>query len=177
MREVLADVEAAKVKTRASWPRCGYSGYLLPEDIEGSDYILALEVDGRPSVSGSKGRLFVNTRKDGEGPGMTIAVAMFGAWSIAAPVTAPAERTARTSRRGVIREEGMMKAGCSALSAVRGYTICPDFRMCARSESRSWGDPSAALRIGDIGGLLIALLSRHDEVASAISDDDQPRQY
>ena len=70
LREVLADVEAAKVKTRFV-ASDGYSGYLLPEDIEGSDYSLALEVDGRPLGLGQQGPLWlVNTRKDGEGPGI-----------------------------------------------------------------------------------------------------------
>ena len=69
LREVLAAIEAAKVKTRFV-ASDGYSGYLLPEDIDGSDYILALEVDGRPLGLGQQGPLWlVNTRKDGERPG------------------------------------------------------------------------------------------------------------
>ena len=69
LREVLGFMEAAKVKIRFV-ASDGYSGYLLPEDIDGSDYILALEADGKPLGLGQQGPLWlINTRKDGEGPG------------------------------------------------------------------------------------------------------------
>ena len=45
----------------------GYRGYLLPEDIKASDYILALEADGEPLGIGQQGPLWLmNTRKEGE---------------------------------------------------------------------------------------------------------------
>jgi len=66
LRDVLVAVEAAKVKTRFV-ATDGYSGYLLPEDIDGSDYILALEADGKPLGLNGQGPLWLmNTRKDGE---------------------------------------------------------------------------------------------------------------
>ena len=66
LREVLGFIEAAKVKTRFV-ATDGYSGYLLPEDIDASDYILALEVDGKPLGLNGQGPLWLmNTRKTGE---------------------------------------------------------------------------------------------------------------
>jgi len=39
----------------------------LPEDIDGSDYILALEADGKPLGLNGQGPLWLmNTRKEGE---------------------------------------------------------------------------------------------------------------
>lgn len=69
LHEVLRAVEAAMVKTRFVASN-GYSGYLLPEDIKASDYILALEVDGKPLGLGQQGPLWLmNTRKEGESAG------------------------------------------------------------------------------------------------------------
>lgn len=66
LREVLGFIEAAKVKTRFV-AADGYDAYLLPEDIDGSDYILALEVDGKPLGLGQQGPLWlINTRKEGQ---------------------------------------------------------------------------------------------------------------
>ena len=66
LQDLLVSIEAAKVKTRFV-ASDGYSGYLLPEDIDGSDYILALEADGKPLGLNSQGPLWLmNTRKDGE---------------------------------------------------------------------------------------------------------------
>lgn len=66
LQDVLVAIEAAKVKTRFV-ASDGYSGYLLPEDIDGSDYILALEADGKPLGLNSQGPLWLmNTRKEGE---------------------------------------------------------------------------------------------------------------
>lgn len=66
LHEVLGFIEAAKVKTTFV-AADGYRGYLLPEDIDGSDYILALEADGKPLGVGQQGPLWLmNTRKDGE---------------------------------------------------------------------------------------------------------------
>lgn len=68
LREVLGFIEAAKTKTTFV-AADGYSGYLLPEDIDGSDYILALEADGEPLGFGQQGPLWLlNTRKDGAVP-------------------------------------------------------------------------------------------------------------
>jgi hypothetical protein len=69
LREVLGFIEAAKVKTTFVAVD-GYSGYLLPEDIDGSDYILALEADGVPLGLGQQGPLWlINTRPEGFAPG------------------------------------------------------------------------------------------------------------
>ena len=66
LREVLHLIEAAMVKTTFV-ASDGYSGYLLPQDIKASDYILALEVDGKPLGLGQQGPLWLmNTRKEGE---------------------------------------------------------------------------------------------------------------
>ena len=69
LREVLGFIEAAKVKTRFV-ASDGYSGYLLPEDIDASDYILALEADGKPLGLNGQGPLWLmSTRKPGESVG------------------------------------------------------------------------------------------------------------
>lgn len=68
LSEVLGFIEAAKVKTTFVAVD-GYSGYLLPEDIDGSDYILALEADGVPLGIGQQGPLWLlNTREEGSAP-------------------------------------------------------------------------------------------------------------
>ena len=65
LREVLGFIEAARVKTRFV-ASDGYSGYLLPEDIAASDYILALEADGKPLGLNGQGPLWLmNTRPEG----------------------------------------------------------------------------------------------------------------
>lgn len=69
LSEVLGFIEAAKVKTTFV-AADGYTGYLLPEDIDGSDYILALEADGVPLGLGQQGPLWLlNTRAEGFAPG------------------------------------------------------------------------------------------------------------
>jgi hypothetical protein len=69
LSEVLGLMEAAKVKTTFVAVD-GYTGYLLPEDIDGSDYILALEADGAPLGIGQQGPLWLlNTRAEGFKPG------------------------------------------------------------------------------------------------------------
>jgi len=69
LSEVLGFIEAAKVKTTFV-AADGYTGYLLPEDIDGSDYILALEADGVPLGLGQQGPLWLlNTRAEGFTPG------------------------------------------------------------------------------------------------------------
>lgn len=68
LREVLGFIEAAKVKTTFV-AADGYTGYLLPEDIDRSDYILALEADGVPLGIGDQGPLWLlNTRAEGSAP-------------------------------------------------------------------------------------------------------------
>ncbi|MEZ5827464.1 MAG: hypothetical protein R3D30_11370 [Hyphomicrobiales bacterium] len=65
LREVLGYLEAAKVKTTFV-AADGYSGYLMPEDIDGSDYILALSADGEPLGFGQQGPIWLlNTRPEG----------------------------------------------------------------------------------------------------------------
>ena len=66
LKDLMVFIEAAKVKTRFI-ASDGYSGYLLPEDIDASDYILALEADGKPLGLDGQGPLWLmNTRKAGE---------------------------------------------------------------------------------------------------------------
>jgi len=69
LREVLGRIEAAKMKiTFAAID--GYIGYLMPEDVDGSDWILALEADGVPLGIGQQGPIFlINTRAPGQKPG------------------------------------------------------------------------------------------------------------
>lgn len=68
LSEVLGFIEAARVKTTFV-AADGYKGYLLPEDILGSDYILALEADGVPLGLGQQGPLWLlNTRDEGSAP-------------------------------------------------------------------------------------------------------------
>jgi hypothetical protein len=62
LREILGHVEAAKVKVSFTAVD-GYTGWLSPEDIDSSDWIVALEADGQPLGIGQQGPLFlINTR-------------------------------------------------------------------------------------------------------------------
>ena len=66
LREILGRIEAAKLKITFV-ALDGFSGWLMPEDIDGSDWILALEADGRPLGIGQQGPLWlINTRPPGE---------------------------------------------------------------------------------------------------------------
>lgn len=68
LTEVLAAVGAASAKVRFVAVN-NYEGYLEPEDIEGSDWILALEADGAPLGLGQQGPIWlINTRAPGETP-------------------------------------------------------------------------------------------------------------
>jgi hypothetical protein len=69
LREVLGRTEAAKLKITVIAIN-GYSGWLMPEDVDRSDWILALEADGVPLGIGQQGPLWlINTRAEGEKPG------------------------------------------------------------------------------------------------------------
>ena len=69
LREVLGHIEAAKLKVTVVAIN-GFSGWLSPEDIDRSDWILALEADGVPLGIGQQGPLWlVHTRAEGEKPG------------------------------------------------------------------------------------------------------------
>ena len=62
LREVLGFIEAAKVKVTVVALN-GYEGYLTPEDIDRSDWVLALEADGVPLGLGQQGPIWLlNTR-------------------------------------------------------------------------------------------------------------------
>ncbi|MCJ7526767.1 MAG: hypothetical protein MUO37_01435 [Methyloceanibacter sp.] len=62
LREVLGYLEAAQVRTTFVALN-GYTGWLDPDDIKASDWILALEVDGKPLGVGQQGPLWMlNTR-------------------------------------------------------------------------------------------------------------------
>jgi len=66
LREVLGFIEAAQVKTTFV-AADGYAGYLMPEDIRRSDWILALSADGKPLGIGQQGPIWlINTRAKGE---------------------------------------------------------------------------------------------------------------
>ena len=69
LREVLGHIEAAKMKITVVAVN-GFSGWLMPEDVDQSDWILALEADGVPLGIGQQGPLWlINTRAEGEKPG------------------------------------------------------------------------------------------------------------
>ena len=69
LREVLGHIEAAKLKITVVAIN-GFSGWLSPEDIDRSDWILAIEADGVPLGIGQQGPLWlINTRAEGEKPG------------------------------------------------------------------------------------------------------------
>jgi len=69
LREVLGRIEAAKTKITFVAIN-GFSGWLQPEDVDGSDWILALEVDGVPLGIGQQGPLWlINTRAEGQKAG------------------------------------------------------------------------------------------------------------
>jgi hypothetical protein len=69
LREVLGHIEAAKMKITVVAVD-GYSGWVSPEDVDRSDWILALEADGVPLGIGQQGPLWlINTRAEGEKPG------------------------------------------------------------------------------------------------------------
>jgi hypothetical protein len=66
LRELLQFLETAKVKI-SFVAVDGYTGYLEPEDIDHSDWILALEADGVPLGIGQQGPIWlINTRAAGE---------------------------------------------------------------------------------------------------------------
>ena len=66
LRDLLISIEAAKVKTSLV-AADGYTGYLMPEDMDGSDWILALSADGEPLGIGQQGPIWlINTRGEGE---------------------------------------------------------------------------------------------------------------
>lgn len=66
LRDLLISIEAAKVKTTFV-AADGYTGYLLPEDIDGSDWILALTADGKLLGIGQQGPVWlIDTRAEGE---------------------------------------------------------------------------------------------------------------
>jgi hypothetical protein len=68
LREVLGFIEAAQVKT-SFVAADGYTGYLMPEDIRSSDWILALSADGVPLGLGQQGPIWLlNTRAEGAAP-------------------------------------------------------------------------------------------------------------
>jgi hypothetical protein len=58
LREVLGFVEAAKLKVTFVALN-GFAGWLNPEDIDGSDWILALSVDGVPLGIGQQGPIWL----------------------------------------------------------------------------------------------------------------------
>jgi hypothetical protein len=69
LREVLGHIEAAKMKITVVAVN-GFSGWLMPEDVDRSDWILALEADGVPLGIGQQGPLWlINTRAEGWKPG------------------------------------------------------------------------------------------------------------
>jgi hypothetical protein len=69
LREVLGRIEAAKMKI-SFVAVDGFTGWLSPEDIDRSDWIIALEADGVPLGIGQQGPLWlINTRAEGEKPG------------------------------------------------------------------------------------------------------------
>lgn len=66
LTELLGFLEAAKLKVTVLAVN-GYEGWLAPEDIDGSDWILALEADGVPLGLGQQGPIWMlNTRADSE---------------------------------------------------------------------------------------------------------------
>jgi hypothetical protein len=60
----------ARHKTKISFVAVnGFTGWLRPEDVDGSDWIIALEVDGTPLGIGQQGPLWlINTRTAGQKP-------------------------------------------------------------------------------------------------------------
>ena len=71
LSEVLGYLEAAQVRT-TFMAVDGYSGWLDPEDIQQSDWILALSADGKPLGLGQQGPLWlINTRAPGFKPADT----------------------------------------------------------------------------------------------------------
>jgi len=68
LRDVLGRVQAAKMKITVLAVD-GYSGWLMPEDVDSSDWILALEADGVPLGIGQQGPIWlINTRAQGQKP-------------------------------------------------------------------------------------------------------------
>jgi hypothetical protein len=68
LRGVLGRVQAAKMKITLL-AIDGYSGWLMPEDVDSSDWILALEADGVPLGIGQQGPIWlINTRGEGQKP-------------------------------------------------------------------------------------------------------------
>ncbi len=64
LSEVLGYLEAAQVRSTFVALN-GYTGWLEPDDIETSDWILALSADGEPLGLGQQGRLAAQDRAAG----------------------------------------------------------------------------------------------------------------
>jgi hypothetical protein len=68
LKEVLAAVGAARAKVSVVGIN-GYEGFLEPEDVDNSDWVLALDVDGKPLGLGQQGPIWIiNTRAPGDKP-------------------------------------------------------------------------------------------------------------
>jgi hypothetical protein len=68
LKEVLAAAGAARAKVSFIAVN-NYEGWLAPEDIDGSDWILALDVDGAPLGLGQQGPIWlINSRSPGDEP-------------------------------------------------------------------------------------------------------------
>jgi hypothetical protein len=68
VKEVLAAVGAARAKVSFIGIN-GYEGWLEPGDVEASDWILALDVDGAPLGLGQQGPAWIiNARAPGDEP-------------------------------------------------------------------------------------------------------------
>ena len=71
LKELLAAIGAAQAKVSFVAVN-GYQGWVTPDDIARSDWILALAVNGAPLGLGQQGPIFaINTRAEGEKPSET----------------------------------------------------------------------------------------------------------
>ena len=153
LREVLGRVEAAKVKVTLLRSTAIPAGS-TPEDIKSSDWILALEADGVPLGLGQQGPIWlINTREPGFKPDDKHHAPLgLGA------VLHAHRRVIRSSERDAMTKAVLGIIGGSGIYDLPGLQNVREQRIAS-----PWGEPSAALRIGDIDGLPIVFLSRHDK--------------
>jgi 5'-methylthioadenosine phosphorylase len=146
LKEVLATVGAARAKVSIVAVD-GYTGWLSPEDIEAGDWIVALAADGVSLGLGQQGPVWLlNTRKLGESPSTT----QEGHWVWSTYFIKGGVTIMTRAVLGIIGGSGLYDL--PGLGKVREERV-----------GSPWGEPSAPLRIGEIAGLPIVFMSRHDK--------------
>ena len=125
----------------------------MPEDIDSSDWILALSADGVPLGIGQQGPIWLLNMR---APHFSHNDPHHGHWVWA--VFYIHSRRLNGGVRGAMTKAVLGIIGGSGIYDLPGLENVREERI-----ESPWGEPSAPLRIGDIDGLPIVFLSRHDK--------------